>query len=63
MSAGLFADPKDRCNDACFPRIPLRMPRGRRFSDYGLVFFSDRFALSRKGRIKCGEESETKKAN
>jgi hypothetical protein len=62
MSAWLFADPKDCRYDTCFPRIGPRTLRGGRFSDDGLVFFSDRFDLSGKGRIKCDEESETKKA-
>jgi hypothetical protein len=62
IPARLFADPKDCCNDTSFPRIPPRRPRGGRFSDEGLVFFSDRFGLSTKGRIICDEERETKKA-
>jgi hypothetical protein len=63
LSARLFADPKDCCYDPCFPRIRPLTPRCARFSDDGLVVFSDRFASSRKGRIKCGEDSKTKKAN
>jgi hypothetical protein len=62
ISTWLFADPKDCRNDTCFPWIPLRRPGGGRFSDEGLAFFSDRFGLSRKGRIICDEERETKKA-
>ena len=61
ISARSFADPKDCCYDTCFPRIPLRKPRGRRFFDEGLAFFSDRFDLSSRGRIICDEERETKK--
>ena len=60
ISARSFADPKDCCYDTCFPRIPLRSSRGRRFFDEGLAFFSDRFDLS-KGWIVCDEEGETKK--
>jgi len=62
ISTWLFADPKDCCNDTCFPWIPLPRPGGGRFSDEGLAFFSDGFGLSRKGRIICDEERETKKA-
>jgi len=62
MSTGSFADPKDCCYNTCFPRIPPRGPGGGRFSDQGLVFFSDRFDLSSKGRIIRDEERETKKA-
>ena len=29
MSARLFADPKDCCYNACFPRVPLRLPKRR----------------------------------
>jgi len=61
ISTWLFADPKDCCNNSCFPRIPSRRPRGGQFSDEGVAFFSDRFCLS-KGRITCDEERETKKA-
>ncbi len=62
ISTWLFADPKDCCNDTCFPWIPLRRSGGGRFSDEGLAFSSDRFGLSSKGWIICDEESETKKA-
>src|SRR5262249_23872112 len=62
ISSWLFADPEDCCHDTCFPRIPWRRPRGGRFSDEGFVFFSDRFTLSRKGRINCDEENKTKEA-
>ena len=61
ISSWLFADPKDCCYDICFPRKRPRASRGGRFSD-GLVCFGDRFDLTRKGRIKRDEESETKKA-
>src|SRR4029077_2440951 len=43
ISTWLFADPKDCCNDACFPWIPPHRPRGGQFSDEGLAFFSERF--------------------
>src|SRR6266446_2266837 len=61
MSARSFADPKDCCYDTCFPRILPRRPRGGRFSDEGFLFFSYRFDLSRKGRINCDKEGETRK--
>jgi hypothetical protein len=59
ISTWLFADPKNCRYDICFPRI---RPRGRRFSEAGLVLSTDRFDLS-EGRIKRDEESETKKTN
>ena len=62
MSSWLFADPEDRCHNVYFPRIPPRGPRGGRFSYQGLVFFSDRFDLTSKGRIIRDEKRETKKA-
>jgi hypothetical protein len=62
ISTWSFADPKDCCYNACFPRIPPRGPRGGRFSDQGFVFFSDRFDLTSKGRIIRDEKRETKKA-
>src|ERR1700746_468880 len=62
MSTWLFADPKDCCYDACFPRIQPCRPRGGRFSGEGFVFFSDRFDLSSNSRINCDEEREAKKA-
>ena len=62
VSPRLFADPKDSCHDACFPRIAPCSLRGGRFSNEGLAVFGDRFDLSGKGRIKCDEEGETKKA-
>ncbi len=62
ISTWPFADPKDCCYNTCFPRMPSRRPTGGRFSDQGLVFFSDRFDLSSKRRIICDEECETKKA-
>src|SRR5262249_9087121 len=62
VSAWAFSDPKDSCNNICFPRIPPWRPGGGRFSDEGLVFPCERFDLSSKGRIKCDEDGETKKA-
>src|SRR6266516_6066441 len=62
ISTWSFADPKDCRYNACFPRIPPRRPRGGRFSGQGLVFFSDRFDLSSKGRLIRDEKCETKKA-
>src|SRR5436305_12391437 len=63
ISAWLFPDPKDCGHDIWFPAIRSRTCRGGRFSDDGLVFFGDRFALSSKGQIKFDEEKETKKRN
>jgi hypothetical protein len=53
ISAWLFADPKDSCYDICFPWKRPRRPRGRRFSDAGLVLFGARFNLGSKSRIYC----------
>jgi hypothetical protein len=53
VSTWLFADPKDGCYDICFPWKRPRRPRGRRFSDAGLVLFSARFNLASKSRIYC----------
>ncbi len=38
ISARLFADPKDCCNDTCFPWIPLRRPEADDFLIRGLSF-------------------------
>ena len=51
ISTWLFADPKNGCYDICLPWKRPRRPRGRRFSDAGLVLFSTRFNLASKARI------------
>ena len=61
VSTWRFADPEESCYNICFPWVRRCNPRGGRFSDKRLVFFRDRLALRRKGRIKCDEERETKR--
>jgi hypothetical protein len=61
VSARLFSDPEECRYNICFPRVPLRRPRGGRFFDERLILSSDRFVLGSKGRIKRDQERETKR--
>jgi len=61
VSAWRFADPEDCCYNIYFPWVPLRNPRGGRFSDERLVFFRDRLALSSKSQISHDQKCETKR--
>jgi hypothetical protein len=61
VPARLFPDPEECRYNICFPRVLPRRPRGGRLFDERLIFSSDRFALSSKGRIKRDQERETKR--
>ena len=61
MSTWLFADPKDRGYNICFPRIRPCTKRAGRFSDDRFALLRNRFRLSSDGAIKR-DESETTKA-
>ena len=61
MSTWLFADPKNRSYNICFPRIRPCTKRAGRFPDDRFVLFRNRFRLSSDGAIKR-DESETTKA-
>jgi hypothetical protein len=63
MASRLLANPKNCCHDACFPRVFLRRPSNRRFSDALLIFFSDTFGLRSEGNIKSDEKREAKRGN